>query len=102
MTSVPLCPVDAIDPEDVARFDHRGHTVAIYRPAWGEVFATDGLCTHEQVQLAGGPVTDDTIECPKHNGRFNCRTGAPLCAPACVSLAIYPARLHDGTIEVVL
>lgn len=42
-----------IDDEDVARFDHAGHTYAIYRID-GEVYASDGLCTHEQVHLADG------------------------------------------------
>ena len=39
------------------------------------IFATDGLCTHEKVHLADGLVMDDIIECPKHNGRFNYKTG---------------------------
>jgi len=64
------------------------------------VFCTDGLCTHEQVHLADGLVMDDTIECPRHNGRFNYKTGAALRTPACVALATYPARLNAGRIEV--
>ena len=44
-----------------------------------EYYATDGLCTHEQVHLADGLVMDNIIECPKHNGRFDyphrCRQG---------------------------
>ena len=43
--------LDDIDDEDVARFDHDGRTYAIYRID-GEVYASDGLCTHEQVHLA--------------------------------------------------
>ena len=97
---IQVCAVNDIDLEDVMRFDHIGRTFAVYRLAKGEVFATDGLCTHEQVHLAGGLVIDDTIECPKHNGRFNCRTGAPLRAPVCVALTTYPARVVDGMIEI--
>lgn len=102
MTWVPVCAEGEIEPEDVRRFDHDGRTYAVYRSASGEPFATDGLCTHEQVHLADGLVIDDTIECPKHNGRFNYRTGAPLRAPVCVALATYPARVRDGMIEVEL
>ena len=97
---IKVCAVDDIDPEDVMRFDHDGRSFAVYRSAKGEVFATDGLCTHEQVHLADGLVIDDTIECPKHNGRFNYRTGAPLRAPVCVALATYPARVLGGMIEI--
>jgi 3-phenylpropionate/trans-cinnamate dioxygenase ferredoxin subunit len=102
MSWVAVCPEGDIDLEDVIRFDHGGWTYAVYRSAGGEVFATDGLCTHEQVHLADGLVIDDTIECPKHNGRFNYRTGAPLRAPVCLALATYPARIADGMIEVEL
>jgi 3-phenylpropionate/trans-cinnamate dioxygenase ferredoxin component len=99
---IDVCAVDDLEPEDVMRFDHEGRTFAVYRSPEGEVFATDGLCTHEQVHLADGLVIDDTIECPKHNGRFNYRSGAPLRAPVCVALATYPARIDAGRIQVLL
>lgn len=97
---VDVCEVDGIDPEDVIRFDHGERTYAVYRALDGQVFATDGLCTHEQVHLADGLVMDETIDCPMHNGRFNYQTGAALRSPACVALATYPARLRDGRIEI--
>jgi 3-phenylpropionate/trans-cinnamate dioxygenase ferredoxin subunit len=100
MSWVDVCDVDEIDPEDVIRFDHAGRTYAVYRSESGKAFATDGLCTHEQVHLADGLVMDDTIECPKHNGRFNYQTGAPLRAPVCDALRTYPARQRDGRIEI--
>jgi 3-phenylpropionate/trans-cinnamate dioxygenase ferredoxin subunit len=97
---VTVCTLDELDPEDVIRFDHGGRTFAVYRLPDGTPFATDGLCTHEKVHLADGLVMDDTIECPKHNGRFNIRTGAPLRAPVCVALATWPARIAGDTIEI--
>lgn len=102
MSWIDVCDVEDVDPEDVIRFDHDGRTFAIYRSAEGAVFATDGLCTHEKVHLADGLVMDDTIECPKHNGRFNYQTGAALRAPVCDALATYPARLVDGRIQIEL
>jgi 3-phenylpropionate/trans-cinnamate dioxygenase ferredoxin subunit len=99
---IDVCGVDDLEPEDVMRFDHEGRTFAVYRSPEGEVFSTDGLCTHEQVHLADGLVIDDTIECPKHNGRFNYRSGAPLRAPVCVALVTYPARIDAGRIQVLL
>lgn len=97
---VDVCAEDEIEEEDVIRFDHAGRTFAVYRDESGEVYCTDGLCTHEQVHLADGLVLDDTIECPRHNGRFNYKTGAALRTPACVALATYPARIVAGRIEV--
>ena len=88
---------DEIADEDVMRFDHDGHTYAIYRVA-DNVYASDGLCTHEHVHLSDGLVMGHVIECPKHNGRFDVRDGRPLCAPVCEKLKTYPAKVESGRI----
>ena len=72
---VEACAADDIEPEDVIRFDHDGRTFAIYRSPDDRYYASDGLCTHERAHLAYGLVIDNIIECPKHNGRFDYRTG---------------------------
>ena len=87
---------DEIEAEDVIRFDHAGRTFAIYRSPDDEYFATDGLCTHERVHLADGLVMDHIIECPKHNGRFDYRTGEAKGAPVCVNLKTYKVKVEDG------
>jgi 3-phenylpropionate/trans-cinnamate dioxygenase ferredoxin component len=100
MPWIDVCAEDDIEAEDVMRFDHDGRTFAIYRDPAGTVFATDGRCTHENVHLADGLVMGDVIECPKHNGRFNYKTGAALRAPVCVNLKTWPARVSAGRIEI--
>jgi 3-phenylpropionate/trans-cinnamate dioxygenase ferredoxin subunit len=94
-------PLADIEDEDVRRFDHESRTYAIYRVA-GNVFATDGLCTHEQVHLCDGLVMEYVIECPMHNGRFDIRDGRALGAPACVNLKTYPAKIEDGFVYVLV
>src|SRR5437762_10695684 len=95
---IEACAVNDVDQEDVIRFDHGGRTFAIYRSPHDEYFATDGLCTHEKVHLADGLVMDGIIECPKHNGRFNYKTGEARGAPACVNLGTYPVRVEGGMV----
>ncbi len=97
-TWVDACATDDVDEEDVIRFDHEGRTFAIYRSPDDRYFATDGLCTHERVHLADGLVMDDVIECPKHNGRFNYKTGQGRGAPICVDLRTYPVRVEGGRV----
>ena len=92
---VKACAADDIDDEDVIRFDHESKTFALYRKD-DEFFATDGLCTHEQIHLTDGLVMDYVIECPKHNGRFDYRTGAAKGAPVCVDLKTYPVKVEAG------
>ena len=93
---------DEIDEEDVMRFDHGDRTYAIYRTMGGKIFATDGLCTHEQQHLAEGFVIDDVIECPLHQGRFHIPSGKARGAPVCIDLKTYPTRLIDGQVYILI
>ena len=40
------------------------------------------------------------IECPKHNGRFNYKTGAAIRVPAQENLCTYPVRTEGGRVFV--
>lgn len=95
---IKVCDAGDIDEEDVMRFDHQGQTFAIYRSPDDTYHATDGLCTHEKIHLADGLVMDDIIECPKHNGRFNYKTGAAKGAPVCVNLKTYSIKVEAGSV----
>jgi 3-phenylpropionate/trans-cinnamate dioxygenase ferredoxin component len=98
---IEVAALDDIDDEDVMRFDHAGKTYAVYRYQ-NKVYASDGLCTHEQVHLGDGFVQEHVIECPKHNGRFDIRDGRALGAPVCVNLKTYPAKVEGGQIFIEL
>jgi 3-phenylpropionate/trans-cinnamate dioxygenase ferredoxin subunit len=99
---IEACAVDDVEEEDLIRFDHGGKTYAIYRSPDDKFYATDGLCTHEQVHLEDGLVMDNIIECPKHNGRFDYRTGEAKGAPACVNLQTYPVKVEDNSVFIEL
>lgn len=94
------CHKDALDREDVLRFDHGGNTYAIYCDSNGVYFATAGLCTHAAVHLAGGRVTGSEIECPKHNARFDIRNGGPTRHPACIALQCFPVEVRKSHLYV--
>ena len=97
-TWIDVCEKDEIDEEDVIRFDHDGKSFAIYRSPENSYYATAGHCTHENVHLADGLVMDDIIECPKHNGRFNYKTGEAKGAPVCINLKTYPVKVEGGRV----
>jgi len=97
---VEACGADEIEVEDVRPFDHGGRSYALYRTGSGEYFASDGMCTHEAADLTEGFVIGSVIECPRHNGRFDIRTGKALAAPVCVDLVTYPVKVEDGRVWV--
>lgn len=95
---IEVCAAGDIDREDVRRFDCGERTFAVYRTGDDQYFATDGLCTHRKVHLAGGFVMGRIIECPKHNGRFDFTTGQAQGAPACVDLQTHLVKLEAGVV----
>ncbi len=95
---IKVCNQADIEPEDVCRFDHGGRTFAVYRTSDNRFYATDGLCTHQNVHLAGGFVMEHLIECPKHNGRFDFTTGKAKGAPVCVDLKTYPTKIEGNEV----
>ncbi|MEM7337248.1 MAG: fatty acid desaturase [Actinomycetota bacterium] len=95
---VDVCAVDDLEPGQVRRLDVGDTTFAVYRVD-DVYFATDGICTHSRrVHLADGIVIDGQIECPKHNGRFDIRSGEPTRAPVCVALTTHEVTIVGGRV----
>ena len=94
------CAETDIEREDLIRFDHAGSTFAIYHAPDGQFYATAGRCTHEDVHLCDGLVMGHLIECPKHNGQFDYRTGEAKRAPVCVNLRTFPVQVEDALVYI--
>jgi naphthalene 1,2-dioxygenase system ferredoxin subunit len=66
------------------------------------VHCTANQCTHGNAFLSEGFLIDGEIECPLHQGRFDVKTGAPTCEPACDPVRVYPVKIEDGRVFVEL
>ncbi|HPE13808.1 MAG: non-heme iron oxygenase ferredoxin subunit [Actinobacteria bacterium] len=79
-----------------------GVQVALVRVG-DEVFAVNDVCSHAEVSLSEGEVSDCTIECWLHGSRFDLRTGDPSGPPAFEPIATYPVQIEgQGDDAVVL
>ena len=88
-----------IEEEDIIRFDNKGKTYCIYLLEDG-FYATDGMCTHEDVHLEDGLVMDGEIECPMHQGIFDIKSGKAISPPACDDLKTYPTKVDDDKLYI--
>lgn len=69
----------------------------------GEIYALQGICTHEELPLDGGEVEDGKLTCEWHGAVFDVRTGAVCSPPASVPLRGYDTRVDgDGRVFVTL
>jgi 3-phenylpropionate/trans-cinnamate dioxygenase ferredoxin component len=59
----------------------------------GTVFATSAICPHHAAFLSQGYVSDESIECPRHMGRFYIPSGRQERGPACPDLRTYKAKV---------
>ena len=64
----------------------------------GELFATQGVCSHEYFELDKGFLTSGTLTCALHLSRFDLENGEPLDPPAEQALAVYHVVVEDGRI----
>ena len=92
---VRACATDDVEEDDVIGVDIDGKAYAIYQSENREFYASDGSCTHQRALLCDGLVMAGVIECPKHNGRFDYRTGKALAAPVIDDLRTYQTKV-DG------
>ena len=75
----------------------------------GQLFAMQGICTHEYFELDKGFLTAGTITCALHLSRFDLESGEPLDPPAEIPLAVYEVvvegdriliEVPDGPLEI--
>ena len=61
----------------------------------GEIYALQGMCSHEELPLDGGEVEDGVLTCEWHGAQFDVRTGAVCSPPASIPLRAYDTRVDD-------
>ena len=95
---VDLGPADSPPRGGGRRAEVDGASYALFRLDDGTLVLTDGLCTHGQAHLADGVLMDCAVECPKHNGRFDLRTGRAIRRPATVPVNLYAVAVQHGRV----
>ncbi|WP_432260645.1 non-heme iron oxygenase ferredoxin subunit [Cupriavidus sp. TMH.W2] len=93
-TWIEAAPLASVPQDDVVAIEVQGKDIALYSVE-GEVYATDNLCTHGHARLCDGFLDGHEIECPLHQGKFDVRSGAAVCAPVTEGIRTYPVRI-DG------
>lgn len=66
----------------------------------GTYYAIEDVCTHDYASLDDGELEGEEIICPRHQARFNVRTGEALTAPAYEPVPTFPVRVEGGMVQV--
>jgi 3-phenylpropionate/trans-cinnamate dioxygenase ferredoxin subunit len=96
------CGTSEVSRGDVKRWDFDGRSFAIFRSEKDEFFVTQNVCTHEHAFLSDGYLDGYMIECPRHAGMFDIRSGKAVSPPACVNLRTFAVRVEGDDVLVAL
>jgi 3-phenylpropionate/trans-cinnamate dioxygenase ferredoxin subunit len=66
----------------------------------GEVYAVDGVCTHEESLLSRGFMLEERVVCQLHLSQFDLRTGEVYNPPAVEPLRRFNVKIEEGSIFV--
>ncbi len=104
---VTLCPIDELPSGEREVFGLNNRWIAVFNVG-GKVYAIEDLCTHDGNTLAfdrddrPSKLVGYEIECPRHGGRFDIRSGKATRSPADIDAPWYEARVQDGNIQILL
>ena len=97
MQKIPICSVSDIEVGKKKRIVMNGKALMVVHID-NQFYVTDDTCTHGQASLAAGTLEDHEVECPRHGGRFDVRTGEAKTLPAVTPLTTYKVLVEDGEI----
>lgn len=68
----------------------------------GTIYASSGRCPHAGAPLAQGFLESGEITCPLHMWGFDVRTGECLTDPDWSWLEVFPVRVEDGAVYLIV
>ncbi len=98
---IKVAAIGDVEADDVIAVDANGQEIALYNVD-GTYYASSNICTHQYARLSEGFVIDGVIECPLHQGRFDIASGKPKGAPVHVPLCMFPVKVENGSIHVLI
>lgn len=96
---VPVAKTTDVQPGQMKTFAV-GETRLLIANWQGTLFATQDLCTHDGGTLGDGELIDGEVECPRHGGRFDLKTGAVAALPPMFPIKTYPVKTEGEDILV--
>ena len=68
----------------------------------GEIYALQGMCSHEDLPLDGGEVDGTELMCNWHGATYDVCTGRATGLPATEPLQTFETRVDDGRVFVTI
>ena len=102
---VTLCSITELPPGQREVFGVNNRWIAVFNVG-GKVYAIEDLCTHDgnvlafDLQDCPSKLVGQEIECPRHGGRFDLRTGKATRSPAEIDVPWFEVRIMGDDLQV--
>ncbi|MGG1675438.1 Rieske (2Fe-2S) protein [Neobacillus sp. NRS-1170] len=61
-------------------------------------YVTSNICTHRRQYLTEGSMDGGSVNCPRHGGKFDIKTGEPLAGPCFAPIQTFPVDIRNNEI----
>jgi 3-phenylpropionate/trans-cinnamate dioxygenase ferredoxin subunit len=96
---VRVCPAGELVDGEIKSFNIDGETFLLARRG-EKIYALEDTCSHDGAELSDGDLVDGQIQCARHGGRFDLKTGEATQMPAIAGIKSYNVEIRDGDIYV--
>jgi nitrite reductase/ring-hydroxylating ferredoxin subunit len=91
-----VCPAEELKPGEGTSISVGLHPYAVFNVD-GVLHGVDGMCRHQQANLAAGFLNGNIIECAMHSWEYDVITWECLTIPG-EDLPVFPVKVEDGMI----
>lgn len=94
MTWTQVADVGSLEINQPISVEVDGEPVLVVKTETG-IYAVSDICSHAEVSLTEGTVSQGKVECWLHGAQFDLATGAAICLPATKSIETYSVRIGN-------
>ena len=96
---VPVIRLDELEEAKPRRVEHEGYPLVLVKKG-DRIYALAEKCTHLGGPMSEGELDGDCLRCPWHGSAFSLEDGSVKESPATAPLAVFDARVRQGSVEV--
>lgn len=96
MTWTQVADLTSLEIDKPISVEVEGEPVLVVKTSNG-VYAVSDICSHAEVSLSEGTVSDGKVECWLHGAQFDLATGSAICLPATRAIETYSVRVGNDS-----